>query len=378
MKILYHHRIAARDGMDVHKSELIKAFRSLGHEVIEVGPRAQQKARFGDGGGVVDVARRLLPGLVSECLEIGYDHLAWRRLKRAYLREKPDILYERHNLFLSAGKRLKIRYGVPFFLEVNAPLAEERENNGGLALTKFAHKQEGAVWRAADRIFPVTRVLAGHLTEKGVQMNRIEVIPNAVDPEVFHRGVDGGPVRRKYGLEDAIVLGFTGFIRDWHGLDQIIDALPHLASEKKVHVLVVGDGPARVDLAKQAAERGVSDRVHFTGIISRQEIPGYIAAFDIALQPAVTPYASPLKLFEYLAMGKHVLAPDCENIREAITEGDNATLFPIGTGITHQILDGRITRIKSQPPLQSEPACRTWQMNAVTITEQGTNNGKGV
>lgn len=370
MKILYHHRIAARDGMDVHKSELIKAFRELGHEVIEVGPAAQQKAKFGDDGGLVDLVRRYLPSFVSEGLEILYDHHAWRRLKRAYLREKPDILYERHNLFLSAGKRLGEKYGVPFYLEVNAPLAEERQNNSGLSLKRFAHNQEGAVWRAADRIFPVTHVLAGHLTAKGVDPGRITVIPNAVDPKVFHPDVDGGPVRAKYRLEGAFVLGFTGFIRDWHGLDQVIDALPDLAREKNVHVLVVGDGPARAALEAQAAERGVADRVHFTGIIARADIPGYIAAFDIALQPAVTPYASPLKLFEYLAMGKQVLAPNTENIREVIEDGVNGMLFDESD--PGRTLRQCLTRLGSCPqtgeqhgPNPGQP--RKWTSNAKAI-----------
>lgn len=370
MKILYHHRIAARDGMDVHKSELIKAFRALGHEVIEVGPSAQQKAKFGDDGGLVDLVRRLLPRFASELLEIFYNHYAYRRLKTAYLREKPDILYERHNLFLSAGKRLKENYGVPFYLEVNAPLAEEREKSGGLSLKRFAHNQEGAVWRAADRIFPVTRVLARYLTAKGVEESRIEVIPNAVDPEVFHADIDGGPVRKKYGLEDAIVLGFTGFIRDWHGLDQVIDALPDLAKDKNVHFLVVGDGPARAALEVQAAERGVAGRIHFTGIISREDIPSYIAAFDIALQPAVTPYASPLKLFEYLAMGKMVLAPDEENIREVIEDGVNGRLFEaegLVDTLTNQMKKSRSTQITPADPAAKTSPSRYWTTNAAIV-----------
>lgn len=373
MKILYHHRIAARDGMDVHKTELIKAFRALGHEVVEVGPGPQQKAKFGDGGGIVDVVRRFLPRIASECLEILYDHIAWRRLEKAFLREKPDFLYERHNLFLSAGKRLKEKYGVPFYLEVNAPLAEEREKTGGLSLKRFAHDQEGAVWRAADRVFPVTHVLARSLTAKGVEESRIEVIPNAVDPEVFHPDIDGNPVRTKYGLQHAVVLGFTGFIRDWHGLDQIIDALPDLAREEDVHVLIVGDGPARAALETQAEERGVAERIHFTGIISRAEIPNYIAAFDIALQPAVTPYASPLKLFEYLAMGKMVLAPDEENIREVIEDGKNGLLFDeegLGEALGQYLEITCSDKAKAPSSRQDPGQPRRWTMNAKAVLSQ--------
>lgn len=327
MKILYHHRIAARDGMDVHKSELIKAFRALGHEVIEVGPSAQGSAEFGADGGWVDALRRHLPKWATECLEVLYDHHAWRRLKRAYREHKPDLLYERHNLFLSAGKKLKEKTDVPFLLEVNSPLAEERSKTTGLALKSFAHRQEGEVWRAADCIFPVSAVLAEYLRAKGVDEQRITVLHNAVDPEVFHVGVDGSAIRERFRLGEAIVLGFTGFIRDWHGLDQVVAALPRLTTKANAHLLIVGDGPAREALETQAEALGIADRVHFTGIVNREDIAAYIAAFDIALQPAVTSYASPLKLFEYLAMEKWVLAPDQPNIREVIEDGQNGTLF---------------------------------------------------
>jgi glycosyltransferase involved in cell wall biosynthesis len=56
-------------------------------------------------------------------------------------------------------------------------------------------------------------------------------------------------------------------------------------------------------------------------------VPDYVAAFDVALQPAVVPYASPLKLFEYLAMGRAVVAPASPNIREILSDGENAVLF---------------------------------------------------
>lgn len=368
MKILYHHRIAARDGMDVHKTELIKAFRGLGHEVIEVGPTAQQRSDFGDDGGIVDTIRRLLPRFASEALEIIYDRYAYFRLKKAFLQERPDILYERHNLFLSAGKRLKDEFGVPFYLEVNAPLAEERSRNGGLSLSRCAHKQEGAVWRAADRIFPVTKVLAQHLIAKGVNEAHIEVMPNAVDPKVFHPEIDDAAIRKLHGLEGAIVLGFTGFIRDWHGLDRVIALLPELNTSRNVHLLVVGDGPARAALEEQAASTGFASHIHFTGIVSRKEIPNYIAAFDIALQPAVTAYASPLKIFEYLGMGKLVLAPDAENIREVIVDGENGVLFPSKPKDESDTFKRALLKIIEDGNYQNLSfPCRTWSDNASQI-----------
>jgi glycosyltransferase involved in cell wall biosynthesis len=71
----------------------------------------------------------------------------------------------------------------------------------------------------------------------------------------------------------------------------------------------------------------VADRVTFTGVVERDAIADVVAAFDIALQPDVVAYASPLKLFEYMALGCAIVAPDTPNIREVLIDGDSAALF---------------------------------------------------
>lgn len=309
--------------MDVHITELVRAFRDLGHDMLMVGPDRGSDTDFGRSGAAVSRVRQFLPRVISEALEIVYDRLAFRRLERAYLQFQPDILYERHNLFLTAGKRLHEKYGIPYLLEVNSPLAAEREAHGGLALKRFATAQEAAVWRSATHLFPVSGVLSKILQAADVDPNRITVVHNAVNPQMFHEGVDGSAVRAQYGLvETDVVLGFTGFIRPWHGLDRVIDALATSIVPTNTKLFIVGDGPHRSALEQQALALGVQDRVTFAGLVSRRDMPSFIAAFDIALQPAVTPYASPLKLFEYMALGKAIIAPDQENIREILDDAE--------------------------------------------------------
>jgi glycosyltransferase involved in cell wall biosynthesis len=132
-------------------------------------------------------------------------------------------------------------------------------------------------------------------------------------------------------LEGRIVLGFTGFVRDWHGMDRMIHWIARRRHDSRLHLLIVGDGPARSDLEKQARELQVAERVTFTGLVPREQIPGMVAAFDIALQPAATEYASPLKLFEYLALGRAVIAPRESNLLEVLVDGENALLFDDAT-----------------------------------------------
>ena len=92
-------------------------------------------------------------------------------------------------------------------------------------------------------------------------------------------------------------------------------------------LLVVGDGPVRQALEEQARRLGLANRVGFTGVIHRDQVPAHVAAFDVVLQPAVTPYASPLKLMEYLVLGKAIIAPSTPNLRETLTHESNALLF---------------------------------------------------
>jgi len=329
MKILFHHRIASRDGQAVHMEELIEAFRRLGHEVVVVGPTLAGKDEVGKQSGLVARLKKGLPKFAYELLEFLYSFYAFRRLKRAYDRHRPDVLYERYNLFMPAGVWLKRWAGVPLFLEVNAPLFDERKRYDGMALERFAKWIENVTWRGADRVLPVTQVLADYVSKADVPGDRIAVTPNGISRERFLRSVDAEAAKARLGLSGSIVLGFTGFIRAWHGLQMGIDLLAE-GGDEWLRLLVVGDGPGRPELEQKARALGVADKVHFVGLVQHDAIVDYIAAFDIALQPSVTPYASPLKIFEYLALGKPVVAPRSPNIEEILVDGETALLFAPG------------------------------------------------
>jgi glycosyltransferase involved in cell wall biosynthesis len=116
-------------------------------------------------------------------------------------------------------------------------------------------------------------------------------------------------------------------VREWHGLDAAIDVVAAAQPFLGLHLLVAGDGPARESLERQARDLGVSDRVTFAGIVPRDEIPSFVAAFDIALQPRAVRYASPLKIFEYMAAGRAIIAPDLPNIREILWDDETALLI---------------------------------------------------
>ncbi len=327
MKILYHHRTGSTDGQAVHIEELMTALKALGHEIIKVAPGGSEQQDFGEENALIAALKRHLPQAVYELMEFSYSLVAYRRLKKAYLEHRPDVLYERSNLFLLSGVWLKRRFKLPMLLEVNAPLFEERSKFGQVALKRLARWTEETAWREADFALPVTDVLADHLRRAGVPEERIRIIPNGINQDRFLKDIDTKAVRERLNLNERLVLGFTGFVREWHGLNHVVDLLAENREGTRLHLLVVGDGPARESLEAQARSLGVSDRVTFTGVIGRDEVADYIAAFDVALQPAVTSYASPLKLFEYMALGRAIVAPDMRNIKEILSDEVDSLLF---------------------------------------------------
>lgn len=374
MKILYHHRIASKDGQYVHIEEMTRALREMGHDLCIVGPPALEQARYGYDRKLISMLKRMIPGLVYEFMEFAYNGIAYRRLMRAINEFKPDVIYERYNLFFPCGIWAKKRRGIPLLLEVNAPLFHERSCYGGIALRRLARWSERYTWTQADCALPVTKVLAEHLTDAGVPLERIHVIPNGIDKKKFLNDISRADAKRRLELTGQIVLGFTGFVREWHGMDKVVD---FIAQHKtmNLHLLLVGDGPARSALEERARTLQVTDRVTITGFVEREQVAAYIGAFDIALQPEVVDYASPLKLFEYLGAGCAILAPAKPNIMEILTDGTNALLFEARD---QESMFNSLLRLCESEQLRAQLGCLarrtieerelTWDGNARRVT----------
>lgn len=320
MRILYSHRIASRDGQGVHLEAMVAALRAEGHEVRVVGPSSFGEAAHGGESRMVARLRRLLPRWAAELAELAYALPATWRLARAASAFRPDVVYERANLYHLAGRIVARWRGVPLLLEVNAPMAEERGRFGGLALPRLAGLVERLTWRGASRALPVTEVLAGRLLAAGVPRERVTVVPNGIHLDEF-------PEPAPRGAHGPLVLGFVGFVREWHGLDTVLRGMAAWSGPPELSLVVVGEGPARPGLERLARELGLAQQVHFTGLAARHEIPGLVAGFDVALQPASVPYASPLKVFDYMGAGRAIVAPDQPNLREVLEDGRTALLF---------------------------------------------------
>ena len=349
MRILFHHRIASRDGQAVHIEELIAALHQQGHQTLLVGPAGYAATGFGGSSPFVEAVKRAIPGAAYELMEVAYNAVAFLRLWRAVRAWRPDVIYERFSLFLFAGLWVRRLTGLGLLLEVNSPLFEERARNDGLHLHRLGRWAQRRLWTGADHVLPVTAVLARIVAGYGTPHSRITVIPNGINLDRFGACLATADAKAALGLPPRLVLGFTGFVRGWNAVHRLIDFVAQDAGQHDLHVLVVGDGPARQSLLDHAQARGVSDRLTITGIVERDQVAPCVAAFDIAVLPGLTPYSSPLKLFEYLQLGRAVVAPDAENIREILTDGQDALLFdPSGDGA----LESALQRLCADPALR--------------------------
>jgi glycosyltransferase involved in cell wall biosynthesis len=282
---------------------------------------------------------------------LGYNVPAFFVLLARATRFRPDLIYERYSLFAGAGYLVARLRRVPFILEVNAPLSLEMSTYESLAFESLARRMETWICRSATKTIVVTRAMARILEASGVPADHLLVMPNGVDRARFHSGLDGSGVRERHGLSESYVVGFVGWIRPWHGVDLLLRAAARLAAEiPTLRVLIVGDGPALPELRALAEELRLSERVVFTGAVPAEDIPVHVAAMDVAVQPNVTDYASPIKLFEYLAVGRAVMAPRKENILEVVEEGKTALLYTPGDVAD---MSANLRRLHDDPELRA-------------------------
>jgi glycosyltransferase involved in cell wall biosynthesis len=342
--------VCGNKGASIHVREFVRALRTIGHDVTVLVARVGGEAPADCDLPIVAAETEPLdeklfallrtdPGAGKAVARNVRSTLAAASLRQQALsslrKPKIDVIYERHALFGTAGVAVARELGIPLILEVNAPLSDEDEQHRGLAYSETARELERIVLGSADRVVAVSSALANWLVAAGVAPERITVLPNAVDPTRFeHAQVEREAVRRRLGLADEPVVGFLGTLKPWHDVTALVRAIALLRRGPPTpHLLVVGDGPERERLEELARREGIADATTFTGAVPHNAIASYVGAFDVAVVPYARMrgfYFSPLKLFEYLAAGRPVVAADVGDISHCIRHGETGLLYPPG------------------------------------------------
>jgi glycosyltransferase involved in cell wall biosynthesis len=252
-------------------------------------------------------------------------------------RAHPDFIYQRYARFSWAGVVAALRTTRPLFLEYNGSevwVGQHWDRVGSLDLLE---RYERLNLDAAARIFVVSDVERRNLEARGVDANKIVVNPNGVDVERFRPGAGGVEARRELGIRDEeIVAGFVGTFGPWHGVEKLAEAIKAIPANVHVRFLMVGSGSLHAEVEKQLETQTRAGKVIFTGSVRHDRVPALLDACDILVAPHVPLadgsefFGSPTKVFEYMAMGKAIVASRLGQIGEVLSDGETALLVQPG------------------------------------------------
>lgn len=262
----------------------------------------------------------------------------WSLLNDLDLRHTEVVfIWEKHDLFRGPAFRLAKKLNVPFISYVHAPVVWEASKWGVRRYLwgRFLEKREARNLKRADHIGVVSGEVKEKLLQMGVPEQKIFVSPMAVDPEMFKiKESKTRDLRKKLKLEGKFVIGWTGSFRSFHGLDSLIEAFSKVSEKFPDAVLMlVGDGNERRHTEKLVGDLKLSEKVIITGRKKFKEIPEYISLFDMAVVSARSSedfHYSPLKLREYMAAEKPVLAPNAGEIPKLFEDEVHLKLFETG------------------------------------------------
>ena len=391
--------LLGRKGAAVHVREMVAALARAGHEVTVVSP-VLSKSPWEEPAEIEGRIVQILPepeaaaaaaglraynervgsenALPGEVRRILYQSSVAGRLIHRFERHRPDAIYERLSLHGTAGPVVAEALGVPYLLEVNAPLAQEHTTYRGAWLGELAATGERWTLARADAILAVSEQLRDHLAAQGVQPERVHVVPNGVDGTRFHPGPREDELARAWGVEGAPLLGFVGSLRPWHGVELLPEILEGVRKQHgDTRMLVAGDGEMRSRTEKAFEERELADAAVFTGAVPHDDVPRLIRCLDVGLAPYPVPehtfYFSPLKLFEYMACGVPVVAARIGQIADVVDDGRTGLLHEPGdveaiVSACCALLDDPARAARMGAAAADAGAAYTWDANAARVT----------
>jgi glycosyltransferase involved in cell wall biosynthesis len=340
MNIVYHFRVRGTGAEGVHIAGIANGLRAFGHEVHFVSPSSIDPTtpaivRQAPPSTVVRLLHFFAdraPQIAFEAMELAYNAFAIPKLAAAVRAQRADLVYERYAFFNAAGSFVAPLFGVPHVIEVNELAGYERVRDQ--RLVGLARAIERRTFRRASLIVTVSDFLSQRVRELTAGLVRVVTIPNGVSRDWLSAGFppdDAAAYRERMDLIGKPVLGFVGGLVHWHNFDLLLESFATARrTVPELVLLLVGDGPERAAIEAKAAELGVAAALRFAGRVSHRETAQLISLCDVTVVPQTNAYRSPIKLFEYMALGKLVVAPRMPPIQSVLDEGRTGLMFEPG------------------------------------------------
>jgi len=280
-----------------------------------------------EGARVTRIPQDLTQNFLSRAVSFGRSVMSHVAVVPAY-----DVIHYRSVWDGLQVAQSKVRLGYKTLFEVNGlPSVELKYHYPGidLDLLNKVKEQELATLHLSDAILCPSRVTKDYLASLGVDRERVTVIPNGVSPSDFL----ASPLPSREGRVPVML--YIGTLADWQGLDLVVKALPGILKERPVRLRIVGRGRSRQRkmLARQIRKLGIEEHVVVEPAVPHHEVPALMAQADICVAPLalndrnVTQGACPIKVLEYMAAARPLLASNIPIVRELVRADVDGLLF---------------------------------------------------
>jgi glycosyltransferase involved in cell wall biosynthesis len=243
-----------------------------------------------------------------------------------------EFVYQRYSLLSCTGLIIARLKRVPLVLEFNGSeywIDKNWVGGGRIRILWLIRWTENLNLRYARSVIVVSQVLKDDLVAQGWDGNKIVVNPNGVDTEKFNPAVlvdQRDQIRDQLGLHDKFVFGFVGTFSAWHGIETLAAMIPVVCNAcPHAHFLLIGSGPLQGYLKDELEKVGIGpDKVTLPGSVPQAQAKNYLAACDAFLSPTKPNsdgsrfFGSPTKMFEYMSLGKPIIASELEQLSELL------------------------------------------------------------
>jgi glycosyltransferase involved in cell wall biosynthesis len=291
-------------------------------------------------------------GLPPEINSYRFDLFNYKMINKIVDNIEPSFIYQRLSVCSYTGAKLAEKLKIPLIVEYNGSEVWIARNWGRpLFFEKIAKKAEDVMLMRANVVVTISDVLRDELITRGVEPNKIVYYPNCIDPEIFNSErfseMEIIDLKSKYDLSfDTKLVTFLGTFGQWHGVEILAKSIVDLVSKhrswldrNRVKFFLVGDG-LKMPLVREIIREGDAENYCIlTGLVEQHKAPLYLAASDVLVSPHVKNpdgtrfFGSPTKLFEYLSMGRPIIASNLEQIGEVL---ENSIHYGTSRGETDQ------------------------------------------
>jgi len=271
---------------------------------------------------------------------LAYNNTLQRHIPALLKELQPDFIYQRHSEFIYTPSAIAKKHSIPFILEANNSEWWWKKNWATLFFDDILRRCEDVHFHAADAIMVVSEVLKQDLVRLfNLPPEKIHVNPNGVDIHAFTNDIDSNAFFSSLSVElqqrwkGKTLCGFVGTFGEWHGVEVLAQSVIHAIRENPtIHFMLIGDGKLRSNVEKILADNNVEHHVTLLGTVKHHLVPFYLSLCPILLSPhtentdGTVFFGSPTKLFEYMGMGKAIIASAVGQIADIIKDNHNGVL----------------------------------------------------